>query len=1302
MDHLNVSTFPQRASITTEHSSNASRNTSNQLVHPYDNKLLLEETLTNSKSSCFPFLSSSVKRTVFFSIFTIISIIIAVIVVCLTSPEPPSVTCRYIIKSEAEIFINADSYPNGMATGDFNNDGRIDIVTANSGTNKIGLFLRDDAQTFQNQITYSTGSGSRPYSVTVADFNRDEQLDAAVANYGTNSIGIFFGNGNGSLTFYKTFPLRSSRPQWIDHGDFNHDTFIDLVVINNGTNNIGILFGDGLGNFAEQVTYSTGFDSESSSLAVNHFNNDNNLDIIVTNRGTNTLLIFLGHTNGTFANPMSFYTGMNTHPYAIAVNDLNNDKYMDFVVTYSGTNQIGVFLGFVVVGDFNNDDQLDIAVGNYDIPNIGVFYGNGTGLFAAQAVFYTNIVCNPHLIATDDFNNDTQLDIAIVNYDYNYLDIVLAHKNYAYSKQISYPTTGGTSGSCPQSVAVGDLNNDHRLDMVVENYCSSTVDIFLGDNNGNFVKTKTYSTGNSSGPYFVAVSDLNNDQQLDILVTNYDVDNIGILYNDGNATFRNIVTYPTGDGSYPYSLAVGDLNNDNRSDVVVANYNSDNIGIFFADANGNFNEQITYSTGHNSGPQMIAVGHFNEDSYLDIAVVCQYSSSLNIFLMENDGVFSKQNVYPLGASIEPNSLATGDLNEDGYLDVVVTTLYGRNIHVLIGSSDGTFRNVAIYSTGSGSRPYSCAITDWNNDQHLDIVVSNCLTDNIVLFEGYGNGTFSLEQNYSTGTGSCPMSIAFGYFNDDSLVDIAVTNHDSDTLGVFLGYTYMNGKREATYSTGSASQPRAVALGNFNSDDYLDIVMANYGLGNIDILLGHANATFSMQTTFSTGVLSFPTSLAIGDVDNDEKLDVIIGNSGTESILIYYGYENENFTRTKVYSTGVGSSPQSLAIGDFNNDRKLDIAVVNSGANNALTLMKYDMGAFRQQVSHSLNEHSSPHSVRVGDFNNDNRLDFVVVNRDSSSIAVFLGQGNGTFSNQTTYSTGERSNSWAVTTADLTNDSYIDIIVSNYWQDYISIFLGLGNGTFSNEITCSTGDDTGSSDTAVGDFNDDAQLDIVVSLQFSYKICILYGYGNGTFSYGEDYSTGSDSYPSSVVTADLNLDGYLDIVVANYGTWNLYVYYGQRDGTLIRAFILSTGSGSSPQSLVIDDFNKDGRLDIAVANSGTDNVGIFFGAVNSTFLNQITLPTGKGSAPYGISVGDFNDDTQLDIAVANYGSNSLGILLGCINGTFFNQLTYKTGDYSQPWSVAVADFDNDHRLDVVIANLGTNNVGVFLDILWKIF
>ncbi|CAF4017853.1 unnamed protein product, partial [Adineta steineri] len=1270
------------------------------------------KTTSVTKTSCISCMSHTTRSILCFAGFTSIAMLIGILIVYYSTPKPANKICGYILKSETRSSTDDDSRPHSISIGDFNKDGHPDIVVSNSGSNNIGIFLRQGNNTFDDQKTYSTGSDSFPYAVAVGDFNNDQRQDIAVANFGTNSVGIFLGMDNGTFASQRTFSTGSSRPRWIDVGDFNKDTQLDIVVVNYGTNSIGILLGTGDGNFVSQTTFSTGFDSIPYALAVTDFDHDDNLDIAVANYGTNTIGIYFGRGNMEFSIQIIFNTGINSHPYSIAINDLNNDTHMDIVVACSGSNNIGILLGFgngtfttltkystgnnsfpqsIVIADFDNDNNLDIIVANYGTDSLGAFFGYGNGLFADQILFFTDFDYTPFSIATCDFNNDDLSDIAVVNFDHNYIDIILTYRIYSFSNQTAY-STGTNAG--PYTVIVSDYNNDSRTDIFVTNFVTSKVRIFKGFGNGTFSTQASYSTRTGLGLNSVATGDFNNDNQLDMVVSNMLDNNIGIFLGYGNGSFSSQITYSTGSGSQPAGVIVADLNNDNQLDIIITNSGTNNIGIFLAFGNGSFSTQTTYSTGINSAPQSAITGHFNNDSYLDIAVANFHFSGIGVFFGRGNGTFTDQTFFFTGSGSGPNSIVTGDLNNDGQLDIIVSLYFNLAIDIFLSFGNGTFASPVSYSTGSGSQPQSINIGDFNNDYKLDIVVANCQTANVAVFKGNGDGTMQDEETYSTGSNSCPHSVAVGNFNSDNRLDIVVSNFYTSVIGIFLGFTYMTGIRENTYSTGTSPHPRTVALGDFNNDNQLDMTIAYYELNAIGVSLGQTFGNFPLNTIFSTGDLSYPTSVALDDLNNDNQVDIAVTNSGTNNVAILFGDGNGNFSSPEIYSTGFGSIPQSLAINDFNNDRKPDIVVVNSGTNNIFTFLKYDIGAFKKQISHFTGTHSTPQSVSAGDFNNDGWIDFVVANSGINTIGIFLGLGNGTFSSQVaSYSTGIGSSPQPTIVVDLNNDSYLDIVVANYYSGNIGVFLGYGHGNFSNQTTYATGSNSGPADVTFADLNKDNCLDIIVALELSHNIGIFYGNGDGTFSNVSLYPTGTNSYPISVAIADFNEDNRLDIVVVNYATANMCIFYGSINDTFSIQGNYSTGSGSHPDSVIVADFNNDHRLDIAVANSGTDNIGIFFGNSNHTFSQQITLSTGNNSAPSWIAAGDFNNDNQMDIVTANYGNGYLGVLLGCVNGTFFSQLLYSTGDNSEPYHLAIADFNNDSRLDVIIANYGSDSVGV---------
>ncbi|CAF4054813.1 unnamed protein product [Rotaria sordida] len=461
------------------------------------------------------------------------------------------------------------------------------------------------------------------------------------------------------------------------------------------------------------------------------------------------------------------------------------------------------------------------------------------------------------------------------------------------------------------------------------------------------------------------------------------------------------------------------------------------------------------------------------------------------------------------------------------------------------------------------------------------------------------------------------------------MDLVVANNGTYNIALFVGYGNGTFASPKMYSTGSSSSV-FIAIGDLNRDNRSDIAIINNDTSTIGIMLGY-DEFFPIQTTYSTGLA--PYSVAVGDFNNDTHLDIVVVNRDGNNISVFLGYGNGSFANQKKYSTG--SSPWSVAVGDFNNDTHLDIVVANSGDNTTSVLLGYGNGSFANQMKHPTG--SFPQSVAVGDFNNDTHLDIVVANYGDNTISVLIGYGNGSFANQMKYSTS--SGPYSVAVGDFNNDTYLDIVVANADDDTVSVFLGYGNGSFANQTKYSTG--LGPTSVAVDDFNNDNRLDIVVTNWDDNTMSVLLGYGNGFFANQMTYSTGSS--PSSIAIGDFNNDTRLDIVVVNTNGENITIYLGYPKEGFLNQMKLITGNGSRPKSFAIGDFNNDGQIDVAMANSGTNNVGIFLRYGNGSFANQITYST--DTSPWAVAVGDFNSDMILDIVVANYDNKNVGVLLG---------------------------------------------------------
>jgi hypothetical protein len=326
--------------------------------------------------------------------------------------------------------------------------------------------------------------------------------------------------------------------------------------------------------------------------------------------------------------------------------------------------------------------------------------------------------------------------------------------------------------------------------------------------------------------------------------------------------------------------------------------------------------------------------------------------------------------------------------------------------------------------------------------------------------------------------------------------------------------------------------------------------------------------------------------------------------------------------------------------------------------------------------------SQPDSVAVGDFNGDGKADLAVANGAGGNVSVLLGNGNGTFQAARTYWAG--TNPTSVAAGDFNGDGKPDLAVANPGSNKVSLLLNNGNGIFQSAVSYGAGAYPYS--IAVGDFNGDGKTDLAVANYLSYSVSVLLGRGDGTLQAPMNYGVGS--YPLSVAVADFDGDGRADLAVANSSSFNLSVLLGRGDGTFQTA--VNYGLDTYPNSVIAADLNGDNKADLAVAIGGSNTIGVLFGNGNGTF--QAAVNYGQESAPFSLAVGDFNGDRNADLAVASWSGNSVSVSLGNKSGTFQAAVSYGAG--TNPGSVAVSDFNGDGRADLAVANVGSNTVSVF--------
>jgi len=699
------------------------------------------------------------------------------------------------------------AFPNAIAVGDFNGDGKPDVAITHNDGSAVSILLGNGDGTFQPPVNYQTGYG--PAALVVGDFNGDGLADLAIACGGVffggqdGAVSILFSNGDGTFQPRVDYGL-GAQPFAIAAADFNGDGAIDLVVSMGPASDVkttAVLMNAGSGTFRVLEAFPGG-----TVLGTGDFNGDGKTDLAVTviqyvggEPTVNWVNVLLGNGDGAFQSTVTNY-GIPGLAVGATIVDLDGDGRLDVVVSSSS---------------FSATPQPNI---------VSVFVGHGDGTLGTRVDYPFHSVGG---LTTANMTGDGHLDLVM---DADGLVILPVGDNGTLGAAERFLAPSGTA-------VVADVNGDGAQDIVVTDYNGDAVSVLLNNGSGVF-PVPAYATGKAPGA--VALGDVNGDGKLDMVIANGSLyafespDNtVSVLLGNGNGTFQPRVDYPS--GNTPFSIAVGDLNGDGKADVVAANYGDNTVSVFLAKASGALAAKVDYPTA--SSPGSVVIGDFNGDGKPDLAVSAAAVNVVSILLGNGDGTFRPKVDYP--TDIGPITLVVGDFNGDGKLDLATANVYFGTVSVLLGNGDGTFAPHVEY--GAGGPAWSLAVGDFNGDTKTDIAVvdgglycpkpDECTTGSgLGVLLGRGDGTFQPAVMYGTEGG--PSDIVVADFNADGKLDLAVANGyfadnsiaKGTTVSIFWGNG--DGTFRPYFDFGLIGGTYGLATGDFNGDHKPDVAVVN--------------------------------------------------------------------------------------------------------------------------------------------------------------------------------------------------------------------------------------------------------------------------------------------------------------------------------------------------------------------------------------------------------------------------------------------------------------------------------------------
>ena len=858
-------------------------------------------------------------------------------------------------------------------------------------------------------------------------------------------------------------------------------------------------------------------------------------------------------------------------------------------------------------------------------------------------------------------------------------------------------------------MVIGDINNDGLVDVLISTERFTYV--YLGLGGEGFERVGAHPP--ITDCQMMELWDLDGDNDLDLVAVSAYLGEILVYENLGGGDFE-MSELP----EVPTSLVLGDVDNDGDQDVVFSLVVPDGVDLMAVklnDGNGLFQPTVTYPLAEFASGQSILVDLDNDGS-LDFALSDLRTDTLLISFNFGDGTFLPPQLVPVPSL--GRGIASGDLNQDGYTDLVVTQDEVSSIAVFLNHG-GFLDEFVEYSTGE--YPTDISIKDLNNDSFLDIAIANLDEWDVEILFNAGDGTFP-RVDYPTGTE--PRTAAYVDINHDGHGDMLTVNDDSRDVSVLLGLPDGSFLPKVDYEMGS--RPTNIDVKDFNGDGDLDIATSLYSTSDdeLAIRLGNGDGTFQEAATFGiNGLRCF--DLVSEDYDSDGDVDMWVGRSDRAELQLFVNDGQGVFTSG--VSVELEHDPTSLRLEDLNNDGLKDLIVTHSRTSSLSILFRAPDSTFSGSLSIAASQYLV--GIDVEDVDQNGFLDVVSTRTIGNQFMVLKNNGDETFSDPVFYSMPSYANSPVF--SDLSGDGVAELLIANLHSDLISIYGNNGAGEFSLIESVHTENDAGPTWVAANDLDGDGLKDLLVLNRWDSSVSKFFANQNGNYV-GKTVRLPLVRSPIDIATADLNQDGIIDLVAVGNSTSSTTnsqasIFYGTGrgffsprldfpldgsvreveildldgdsdndiaapiQGDYLRIFRNDQQAGFSVVDIPLEnwpsnfrfgmgDLNGDQLPDFLTALSGHKNYIQYKNLGDLNFVQSNAIRIEEGVSKF--DVADINGDGHADLAVPDPENDVVWVLFGQgdLNFSVGQQLT---SDQSLPCEANFADLDGDDDLDLLV-------------------